>query len=138
MPDTRNVRLEWMGEGLKFSGGLDQPAAPTTIIDGHGKAAPGPMVNLLLSCASCSGVDVVDILGKMRVTLKQLVIEVIGVRREERPRRYVSIHFRFRVAGEGLERHHAERAVSLSLEKYCSAIASLAPDIALTHEVVLA
>lgn len=138
MPDTRNVRLEWMGEGLKFSGGVNQPGAPTTIIDGNGKLAPGPMVNLLLSCASCSGADVVDILGKMRVTLRQLVIEVTGVRRDEMPRKYISVHFRYEVAGDGLERHHAERAVSLSMEKYCSAIASLAPDIALTHEVILA
>jgi putative redox protein len=126
-----------MGEGLKFTGGVDEPGKPTTIIDGDGKVAPGPMTNLLLSCASCSSVDVVEILGKMRVTLKKLVVEVTGVRRDEMPRRYVSVHFRFRVAGDGLEQHHAERAVSLSMEKYCSAIASLAPDIALTHEVVL-
>jgi len=138
MAAPRTIRLEWTGDGHKFSGGLDQPGAPTTMIDGDGQAGPSPLTTLLLACASCSGVDIVDILGKMRVTLKQLVVEVTGVRRGEMPRRYVSIHFRYRLAGDGLEQHHAERAVSLSMEKYCSAIASLAPDIALTHEVVLA
>lgn len=137
-PAPRTIRLEWTGEGHKFTGGVDEPGAPTTMIDGDGKAAPSPLSTLLLACASCSSVDVVDILAKMRVTLKQLVVEVVGVRREEMPRRYVSIHFRYRLAGDGLERHNAERAVSLSIEKYCSAIASLAPDIELTHEVVLA
>ncbi|MBI4503036.1 MAG: OsmC family protein [Gemmatimonadetes bacterium] len=137
MPDTRTVRLDWRGEGLRFSGGVDQPDAPKLIIDGDGKAAPGPMSVLLLACASCSGVDVVEMLAKMRVKLRSLIIEATGVRRDEMPRRYVSIHYRYIVAGEGLERHHAERAVSLSLEKYCSAIASLAPDIALTHDVVI-
>lgn len=138
MPDSRKVRLEWTGEGLAFTGGVDEPGRPTTIIDGNGKVAPGPMTNLLLSCASCSSVDVVEILGKMRVKLKSLAVEVTGVRRDEMPRRYISVHFRYQVSGDGLEPHHAERAVSLSMGKYCSAIASLAPDIKLTHEVILA
>ena len=138
MPDTRVVRLDWQGEGLRFTGGVDQPGKPTLLIDANGKDAPGPMVTLLLACASCSCADVVEILGKMRVTLQKLSVQVTGVRRDEMPKRYISIHFRYQIAGEGLERHHAERAVTLSMEKYCSAIASLAPDIALTHEVVLA
>ena len=136
-PAPRTIRLEWTGEGHLFKGGVAEPGAPTTVVDGDGKAAPGPLSTMLLACAACSSVDVVDILAKMRVTLKKLAVEVVGVRREEMPRRYVSIHFKYLLAGDGLERHNAERAVSLSIEKYCSAIASLAPDIALTHEVVV-
>ena len=135
MPDTRVVRLDWEGEGLRFTGGVDQPGKPTLLIDGNGKDAPGPMVTLLLACASCSCADVVEILGKMRVTLTKLSVQVTGVRRDEMPKRYISIHFRYQIAGEGLERHHAERAVSLSMEKYCSAIASLAPDMKITHDI---
>ena len=137
MPDTRHIRLEWSGTGLVFRGGLAEAGKPTLTMDGDGKEAPGPMVTLLLACAACSGADVVEILGKMRVDLTRLSIEVVGVRRDEMPRRYVSMHVRYHVAGRGLEQHHADRAVSLSLEKYCSAFASLAPDIALTHEVVI-
>ena len=121
-----------------FTGGVAEPGAATTIIDGDGKASPGPLSTFLLGCAACSSVDVVDILAKMRVTLKKLTVDVIGVRREETPRRYVSIHFRYLLSGDGLEQHQGERAVSLSIEKYCSAMASLAPDIRITHEVVLA
>jgi putative redox protein len=138
VPDLRQVRLDWDGEGKRFTGGLDQPGKPTLRIDGDGAAAPGPMATLLRACASCSGVDVVDILTKMRVRLTRLSIQVTGTRRDEMPRRYVAIHLKYLVAGDGLERHHAQRAVELSLTKYCSAVASLAPDIALTHEVVLA
>jgi putative redox protein len=138
VPDTRHVRLDWSGQGHVFQGGLAEPGKPTLTIDGSGATAPGPMVTLLLACASCSGADVVDILAKMRAGLSRLTIDVTGVRRDETPRRYISIHFTYRMVGAALERHQAERAVSLSLEKYCSAVASLAPDIALTHEVVLA
>lgn len=137
MPDTRTVKLDWSGEGLRFTGGVEKPGAPTFIIDGNGKAAPGPMSALLLACASCSAVDVVEMLAKMRITLRTLSVEATGVRRDEMPKRYVSIHYRYKVSGEGLEMHHVERAVSLSIEKYCSAIASLAPDIKLTHEIVI-
>jgi len=137
MPDTRTVRLDWSREGLRFTGGVEKPGAPTFIIDGDGKAAPGPMSALLLACASCSAVDVVEILAKMRIKLRSLSVEATGVRRDEMPRRYVSIHYRYHLSGEGLEKHHAERAVSLSIEKYCSAIASLAPDMALTHDIVI-
>jgi putative redox protein len=137
MPDTRTCVLEWSGEGLRFSGKVDKPGAPSMTIDGDGKAAPGPMSALLLSCAACSAVDVVEMLGKMRIKLRTLLVDATGVRRDEGPRRYVAINYRYRLSGEGLERHHAERAVTLSLTKYCSAVASLAPDIKLTHEIVI-
>src|SRR6266571_3100318 len=129
MPDTRTVRVEWKG-GLRFEGGVAEPGRPTVVIDGDGKAAPGPMSVLLACVAACSGVDVVEMVEKMRVKLTRFTVEVTGVRRDEAPRRYVSIHLRYTLAGTGLERHHAERAVGLSVEKYCSVIASLSPDIA--------
>jgi putative redox protein len=137
MPDTRTCLLTWSGEGHRFSGKVDKPGAPSMTVDGDGKAGPGPMSALLLACAGCSAVDVVDLLDKMRVKLKSLVVEATGVRRDEAPRRYTAINYRFRLSGEGLEQHHAERAVTLSITKYCSAIASLAPDIKLTHEIVI-
>jgi putative redox protein len=74
----------------------------------------------------------------MRAGLAQLTVEVEGQRREEQPRRYVRLHCRYRLSGADLDPAKAERAVALSMEKYCSVVASLAPDIQVTHEVVLA
>lgn len=135
MPETKRVVLTWQ-EGLRFTGGA--PEGPSTIIDGENVAGPGPMLTLLLAAASCSGSDVVGILQKMRVQLRQLRIEVSGVRREQEPRRYTAIHFDYHVAGEGLDQAKATRAIDLSLEKYCSVIHSLAPDIAITYALTLA
>ena len=106
-------------------------------IDGDNTSAPGPMLTLLLAAASCSGSDVVMILKKMRIELRDLRIEVAGQRREEEPRRYTAIHFDYHIAGTGLDQDKAHRAVSLSVEKYCSVIHSLAPDIAITYAVTL-
>ena len=95
------------------------------------------MLSLLLAAAGCSGADVVVILNKMRVPIERLTIDVVGVRRDEEPRRYTELRFRFTVSGDGVELAKVERAVELSLEKYCSVVASLAPDIAVAHEVAL-
>ena len=95
------------------------------------------MLTLLLAAASCSGSDVVAILEKMRVKLRELRIDVEGERREQEPRRYVAIHFAYHLAGEGLDQAKARRAIELSLEKYCSVIHTLAPDIRITHALTL-
>lgn len=136
--DRRAVRLEWSGQGLRFAGGGTDPVTPRIVIDGDGSAGPSPMLVLLLACAACSGADIVSILRKMRVRLDTLVIEVEGTRRADEPRRYVAVRFRYRLAGGGLDRAKAERAVGLSLDTYCSVVHSLAPDIAIDHEIQLA
>lgn len=122
---------------MRFSGGGTEPATPAIAIDGDGESGPSPMIALLLAAAGCAGADVVVILKKMRVRLRELAIAVEGTRRDEEPRRYVALRVRFRLAGEGLDRAKAERAVSLSLEKYCSVVSSLAPDIAIDHAIDL-
>jgi putative redox protein len=138
MPQQRAVRLEWTGADLKFRGGGTEPATPEIVIDGDGVEGPSPMLSLLLAAAGCSGADVVVILRKMRVPIERLAIDVEGTRRDEEPRRYTSLRFRFLVAGAGVDRAKVERAVALSLEKYCSVIASLAPDITVEYDVALA
>ena len=135
MQETKRVVLTWQ-EGLRFTGGA--PEGPSTSIDGENVTAPGPMLTLLLAAASCSGSDVVVILQKMRVQLRQLRIEARGVRREQEPRRYTAIHLDYHLGGEGLDRAKATRAIDLSLEKYCSVIHSLAPDLAITYALTLA
>ena len=134
MQETKRISLRWE-EGLRFVGGATE--GPTTRIDGDNTSAPGPMLTLLLAAASCSGSDVVVILQKMRIELRDLRIEVAGQRREEEPRRYTAIHLEYHIAGTGLTQDKAHRAVSLSVEKYCSVIHSLAPDIAITYAVTL-
>lgn len=108
------------------------------MIDGDVKAGPTPMDALLLSCAGCAGADVVSILQKMKVKLDTVSIEIIGYRRAEHPKRYTGLEYLFRLAGEGLDRVKAERAVKLSFEKYCSVLHSLHPDIRLDHEIEIA
>ncbi|MEO7986400.1 MAG: OsmC family protein [Gemmatimonadales bacterium] len=132
--NTKRISLSW-SEALVFKGG--EPGGPQTVIDGDNALAPGPMLMLLLAAAGCTGADVVSILEKMRVKVLALSIDVSGERRDQDPRRYTAIHLDYRIRGEGLDEAKAARAVSLSVEKYCSVLHSLAADIRITHGLTL-
>lgn len=132
--NLRYASVQWTHD-LVFEG--SGPDGPTITIDGDGKEGPSPVVSLMLAAAACSGADVVLILQKMRASISSLRIDVRGTRREEDPRRYTALHFTFRLAGEGVDQTRARRAIGLSLEKYCSVIHSLAPDIAITCDLDL-
>ena len=107
-------------------------------MDGDSTAATSPVELLLLAAATCTASDVVIILQKQRVKLEALEISMRGTRRETEPRRYTAIAFHFAVRGEGADDVKVRRAVDLSLEKYCSVVASLAPDIAISYDVAIA
>ncbi|HEY6060509.1 MAG TPA: OsmC family protein [Gemmatimonadales bacterium] len=132
---TANVSARWRNQLVFEGSGTGQPPI---VLDGDTQVATSPAQLLLVACATCTGTDIVGILEKMRVVLRTLEIEVEGTRREDHPRRFTAIHFRFRVGGEGVDEAKMRRAVDLSLEKYCSVMASLAPDIRVTYDVTIA
>ena len=132
---TANVSVRWRNQLVFEGSGTGQPSI---VVDGDTQVATSPVQLLLVACASCTGADIVEILEKMRVVLRTLEIEAEGTRREDYPRRFTAIHFRFRVGGDGVDEAKMRRAVDLSLEKYCSVMASLAPDIRVTSDVTIA
>jgi putative redox protein len=132
--ETKRATVTWE-EGLRFIGAA--AAGPSITVDGDNTAGPGPMLTLLLAAAACSGSDVVLILEKMRTPPTDFRIDIEGVRREENPRRYISLHLEYHLGGPGLDPLKVRRAIDLSLEKYCSVVHSLAPDIAITYALTL-
>jgi putative redox protein len=74
----------------------------------------------------------------MRVELARVELAVHGTRRDAEPRCYTAIDFRWTIAGAGADETKARRAIDLSVEKYCSVMASLAPNIAVSHDLTLA
>ena len=137
MDPTRTARIEWTGEGLQFTGGGTGPDTPVVKLDGDGAAGPSPMHALLVAAAACAGIDVVMILEKMRVSIDTFSIDASGERVDEPPRRFRSMKLVFRLGGDGIDQSKAERAVQLSVDKYCSVIHTLSPDIELDYEIEL-
>ena len=135
MARTAAVAVRWRDK-LVFQGNAGE--RPAVTVDGDTAEAISPVELLLLSAATCTAADVVLILTKMRVELARVEVAVQGTRRDEEPRRYTAIHYRWTIGGAGADETKARRAIDLSLEKYCSVHASLAPDIAVTYDVTLA
>ncbi|HEX9579953.1 MAG TPA: OsmC family protein [Gemmatimonadales bacterium] len=135
--NLRTAHLEWTGSGMRFRGAGTGPVTPAVEIDGDGETGPSPTLLLLLSAAACSASDVVLILTKGRVSLRRVAVDVQGTRRETDPRRFVKIRYRFTIAGDHLDRAKAERAVKLSVEKYCSVMHTLAPDLDVAYDIAL-
>lgn len=128
------ISATWV-EGHSFDTG--RPDGPVARLDGSAQSGQSPPDALLSALAACSGIDVVDILAKRRTPVERFVVDVEGERREEMPRRFVRLRITFYVDGAGIEAVHAERAVALAFEKYCSVAASLAPDIVVETRVVV-
>lgn len=132
--NLRYATVNWV-DGMTFTGSA--PDGPVIRVDGDSINGPSPVITLLIAAASCSGSDIVSILEKSRAGLTSCRIEVTGTRREEHPRRFTAIHMVFHLSGTALDETKAKRAIDLSVDKYCSVVHSLAPDIAITHELVL-
>jgi len=132
---TASVSVRWRDHLVFDGGGAGQPSIA---MDGDSKMATSPVELLLVAAAGCTGADIVGILEKMRVELRTLDMNVEGTRRDEHPRRFTAVHFRFRASGAGIDETKVRRAVDLSLEKYCTVMASLAPDIRVSYDVAIA
>ncbi len=137
MARTAAVTMRWVQQ-LQFEGRGNGADGPTILVDGDTKVATSPVELLLLAAATCTASDIVIILEKQRVKLESLDIAVEGTRREEQPRRFTAIVFHVTARGEGADELKVRRAVGLSIEKYCSVVASLAPDIPVTYDVAIA
>lgn len=87
---------------------------------------------LLIAVASCTAVDVVDILTKKRMPLTHLEITCSGEQDRDPPWTFRKIHLHFTVAGRNLTEKAVAQAIQLSEEKYCSVAATLRPTAQIT------
>ena len=93
--------------------------------DGVGKPAIGPMELLLIGLAGCTGIDVISILRKKRQAVRGFQVKVRAKRAAKHPRAFTEIALQYRVQGDNIDPASVERAIELSLTKYCSATATL-------------
>src|SRR5262247_1055575 len=129
--------MRWVKE-LQFEGRGTGGDGANILVDADTRVATSPVQLLLLAAATCTASDIVIILQKQRIKLESLNIALRGTRRETDPRRITAMAFHVSVRGEGADEAKVRRAIDLSIEKYCSVIASLAPDIPVTYDVTIA
>lgn len=108
-------------------------------IGGEGRGMR-PVELLLSALASCAAMDVVHILRKQRQGLASLTISAEGVRADAVPAPFKSIKLVFEAQATtpgAIDDHKLQRAVQLSVEKYCSVGASLDPAVEVSWEARL-
>lgn len=84
-----------------------------------------PMQMLLAAMGGCSAIDIVNILKKQKQDLKDIKVTVTGERAQGViPSLYTEVHAHYKLFGK-LDKDKADKAVSLSVEKYCSVAKTL-------------
>ncbi|MEQ9415790.1 MAG: OsmC family protein, partial [Cyclobacteriaceae bacterium] len=97
-------------------------AAPA--IGGTGKGMR-PMQMLLSALGGCSSIDVISILKKQKQEVKEIKTIVEGARATDAiPSVFTQLHVRFVLTGQ-IDKDKANKAVALSMEKYCSVAAMM-------------
>ncbi len=107
-------------------------------IGGH-NAGARPMELLLMGLGGCTAIDVILILKKQRQVIEDFQIRVQGDREkiegtEMMPFRKINIQFELTGSIDG---NKAVKAIEMSMDKYCSATAQLAPSATITHSLLL-
>lgn len=130
-PTILRVQLEWRGSSLfeaKSSSGA------VILLDGKKSQSLAPMEALLASLGGCMGIDVVNILTRMRADFASVSVSAEGEQNPEPPKYFSRILITFRLQGK-VPRDRVEHAVRLSFETYCSVFHSLRKDIEIAYDI---
>jgi putative redox protein len=122
--------VKWIG-GKQFVG-IDSTCHSVVLSTPDEGIGIKPSELLLIAVASCSAVDVVEILSKKRMPLTFLEISSTGEQEQDAPWTFRKIHLRYRLAGRNLTEKAVEQAIQLSEEKYCSVAATIRPTAEVT------
>lgn len=128
------AELKWAGN-LHFEGRT--PRGYELDFDAAQEMGCFPTEALLLSLAGCLAIDVVSILQKQRVVVKEFTTSVEGDRHPTPPQYFTDIRITLRLKGEGLDEGKLARAIELSQDKYCSVRHCLRPETTITITPVI-
>jgi putative redox protein len=112
-------------EGMAFISSINEHKllTDTGTDNGGNNEGPGPKRLMLVSLAGCTGIDVVSILDKMKVSFSDLSIDTEGTLGDEHPKIYKSVKVTYNIKLAEADRVKMEKAVQLSADKYCGVMA---------------
>lgn len=107
----------------------------TIQLDGDKENGFSPKALLLSGLAACSGIDVVDILTKMKVSFSDLVIDTEAEQTTEHPKVFSIITINYRLKTERENEEKVRKAIELSLNKYCGVAAMLQKNSPINYNI---
>ncbi len=126
------ITAEWKGDLTLVA--RNEAGGQVQMGELDGKPGVGPMQLLLAALAGCTGMDIVSILQKKRVSLRDFRVRVRGKRAQEHPRIWTDLHVTYLLWGDQIRPEDVEQAIRLSEEKYCSVGAMLRRAARVTSE----
>lgn len=121
MATTNHITTKWLGNMVFES---NNPSGLNLTIDagpddgGEGKGLR-PKALMLSGLAGCSGLDVAALIKKMKLEVDDFHIETIANLTDEHPKFYDAVTVEYHFHGKNLNEKKLQRAVDLSVEKYC-------------------
>ncbi len=115
--------VKWIG-GKQFVG-IDSTCHSVVLSTADEGVGVKPSELLLIAVASCSAVDVVDILAKKKQHLTHFEISATGEQDQDPPWTFRKIRLHYRLGGPDLTEKAVARAIELSETKYCSVAATI-------------
>lgn len=106
-------------------------------LDGNKENGFSPKALLLAGLAGCSGIDVVDILEKMRVEFSDFTIDTEATQTDEHPKVFKEVLITYRVKTDKENEEKVKKAINLSLEKYCGVSAMLRKNSPVNYKLVI-
>lgn len=106
-------------------------------VDGDKVNGHGPKALLLSGLAGCSGIDVVDILEKMRVEFSDFSMEAEAEQTEDHPKVFTAVVITYRIKTAPENEDKVRKAIELSLDKYCGVAAMLKKNSAVNYNLII-
>jgi len=133
-----SIRIDWK-QDMVFEAEVDgfRIILDTKKGEGEKGAGPRPKPLAMVSLAGCTAMDVISILKKMKVDVDEFTVTVEGTLTDEHPKKFTAMHIVYSFRGKDLPTDKLERAIQLSLEKYCGISATYKNALHLTHEIKL-
>lgn len=134
MKDAINVN--WTG-GMSFASEIN---GHKIVVDakeefGGQDKGPRPKALMMLALAGCTGMDVVSILEKMRVSFDDFNVRIESELNDEHPKFYKKMHIIYEFKGKNLDLEKLKKAVEMSQEKYCGVSANYKMAMDVTYEI---
>ncbi|MGE5354772.1 MAG: OsmC family protein [Deltaproteobacteria bacterium] len=120
MSNKTKITCNWKGnmsfEAETVGGRIAMDADSSVGGEGMG-VRPKPL--MLVALAGCTAMDVASLFKKMKAEPEEFSIEIVAGLTEEHPKYYENTKIEYHFRGKGLKKDKLEKAVNMSLEKYC-------------------
>ena len=134
-----DAKVTWKGR-MSFEGsaasGFTLPLGTDPAVGGDNDGFR-PMELLAIGLAGCTAMDVVSILQKKRQNVTGFEVRIDTERAQEHPKVFTHVKVEYVIDGHQVDPVAVERAIELSLTKYCPAQAMLAKAVKIEHTYLI-